>query len=574
MLTKLNKLTYDTKYFAGIETKLKNSLKSKIYNFFEIFSKGIFLRKTNQIVFYILVLCVISFIQYNSSYSQVSIGEKNANGRKIVFDNIRINSEKINKSNWNDLLISSNDTIQFSYHLDNNSNAKEPFMFYFKFTKDSNSFSDNDNQTQRLYKNLKEGEYSFSINAAQQFRRWISPSTTIKFKVNNQEAEKRKAARVAQFKKAKEEFEKAKKDSIEKAKSETSNLLLIIGFGLIVLIGGSFLIYYFYKRKSNSNQKTIAEDESDSLIKTLFGARSVSTITISKTEHQNLLDENTNLKNELAALRGQIALMDSRSAELKVRNRELEDSVAKLSSSKEELENLQTQKDELFAIIIHDIKNPAALIKSLVELLRSYDLTATEQQDVMNDILATTSRIVSLSHEVSRVLALEGGKMRLEIDRYDISEIIEDVFHRNNVRAKEKGIRFETDIKTFLPEAEFDAQKITEVIENLVSNAIKFTKTKGSVLIKASQNDNTVVVEVSDTGPGMSEQDLKEAFKRGSQLSAKPTDGESSTGLGLWIVKKLVEAHNGRVWVRSTIGKGATFAFSLPINSTAKSFTE
>jgi signal transduction histidine kinase len=235
-----------------------------------------------------------------------------------------------------------------------------------------------------------------------------------------------------------------------------------------------------------------------------------------------------------------------------------------LSKSKDDLEKLQEQKDDLFAVIIHDIKNPAALIKSLVELLNSYDLNSNEQQDVIKDILATTSKIVSLSHEVSRILALEGGSLNMQFEKSDVNEIVKVVVQRNKVKVKQKNLKIQVNVADNLPDIECDAQKIDEVLDNLYSNAIKFTSTNGNIKIKVINIEDTVVFEISDTGPGLSEDDLKDAFKRGAKLSAKPTGGESSTGLGLWIVKKLVEAHHGRVWVRSAIGKGSVFSFSLP----------
>ena len=85
------------------------------------------------------------------------------------------------------------------------------------------------------------------------------------------------------------------------------------------------------------------------------------------------------------------------------------------------------------------------------------------------------------------------------------------------------------------------------------------------MLVSSSFRDDYIVVEVKDTGPGLSEEDLRKAFKKGVRLSSQPTGGESSTGLGLWIIKKLVEAHKGRVWVKSAVGKGSTFCFSLPL---------
>jgi len=287
---------------------------------------------------------------------------------------------------------------------------------------------------------------------------------------------------------------------------------------------------------------------------------------VTKDEFDRVLYENGELKAEIASLRGQIDALNARGEQLYKENKELQSNLLKLEKSKSELEELQRQKDDLFAVIIHDIKNPASLIKSLVELLTSYDLTATEQQEIINDIAQTTSKIVALSQEVSKILSLEGTKLNLNFDTANLNDIIKDVYQRNQIAAKNKSITMFTDLMEGLPDGEFDVQKIDEVIDNLVSNAIKFTPNGGTVRIKSSKELNNLVVEVSDNGLGLSEDDLKNTFKRGAKLSAQPTAGESSTGLGLWIVKKLVESHKGRVWVKSALGKGSTFAFSIPMN--------
>ncbi len=286
---------------------------------------------------------------------------------------------------------------------------------------------------------------------------------------------------------------------------------------------------------------------------------------VPKQDFDQLQSENGDLRAEIAALRGQIDALNVRGEQLSKQNKELQGNLSKLENSKSELEELQVQKDELFAVIIHDIKNPASLIKSLVELLTSYDLTAVEQQEIINDIAQTTSKIVSLSQEVTKILSLESTNIHLEFDTASLNDVIKDVYQRNQIAAKNKSINLFTELMEKLPDAEFDPQKIDEVVDNLVSNAIKFTPNGGIIRVKSGKELNNLVVEVSDNGLGLSEDDLKHTFKRGAKLSAQPTAGESSTGLGLWIVKKLIESHKGRVWVKSALGKGSTFAFSIPL---------
>ena len=123
------------------------------------------------------------------------------------------------------------------------------------------------------------------------------------------------------------------------------------------------------------------------------------------------------------------------------------------------------------------------------------------------------------------------------------------------------------DLQDDLPEIMLDPNKVDEVVDNLISNAIKFSHKGSQIRIKSYKDANSVSVEVSDNGLGMSEDDIRQAFQKGMRLSAAPTAGESTSGFGLWVVKKLIEAHDGKVWVKSVIGKGSTFFFSLPIES-------
>lgn len=282
-------------------------------------------------------------------------------------------------------------------------------------------------------------------------------------------------------------------------------------------------------------------------------------------EYETLINENKSLKEQLASLQHQIDAIQKRSHELQKQNTAMQKSLHKMEKSKNDIEDLQTKKDELFALIIHDIKNPIALIKQLVELLSSYDLTASEQQEIIKDIALITTKIINLSQEVSKIMTLESKNLAVVYDNIQIMDIISDVYQRNLIAAKNKSIKLIADRNPHLPTALIDMQKTDEILDNLVSNAIKFTQKGGTVIIKAEVEKENLVISVSDNGLGISEEDIKNAFKLGSRLSARPTGNEQSTGLGLWIVRKLVEAQKGKAWTKSALGKGSTFYVSLPL---------
>jgi signal transduction histidine kinase len=295
-------------------------------------------------------------------------------------------------------------------------------------------------------------------------------------------------------------------------------------------------------------------------------------VKVANSNQNDLAIENANLKSELAALRSQIDKMQDQSRNLIMQNKELQETLNLTDKSKKELEELQKQKEELFAVIVHDIKNPASVIKGLVDLLTNYDSTASDFDDIMQDIAASSSRILMLSSEISKIMALEGSEMKLHFDDVDINDIAHDVFTRNSYNARNKSLTYECMFDNDLPEINLDVLRIDEVMDNLISNAIKYTDRNGSILVETTfdKDKNHIVYSVSDTGLGLSEEDIKSTFQKGATLSSKPTAGESATGLGLWIVKKMIEAHDGYVWVKSKKGEGSTFAFSIPVKRKIK----
>jgi len=131
--------------------------------------------------------------------------------------------------------------------------------------------------------------------------------------------------------------------------------------------------------------------------------------------------------------------------------------------------------------------------------------------------------------------------------------------------ADRKSIALLQEVEPDLPLIIADPQRLEEVLDNLVSNGIKYSQPGATVVVRAYARDDKLYIEVEDNGLGMSEEDVRQAFQRGVRLGSKPTGGEPSSGLGLWIVKRLVEAHHGHVRIRSALGKGTTVYVELPL---------
>jgi signal transduction histidine kinase len=284
----------------------------------------------------------------------------------------------------------------------------------------------------------------------------------------------------------------------------------------------------------------------------------------------NLTNENERLKLQIDLLIAKIYSLEIKTEELTKIIQELQDKKKQLTENITNLENLQKEKDEVITMAVHDIKNPAGTIQNLVNLLESYNLNATEQKEIHKSLITISNRIVKIVDEVANTVRKAKVAFEIKYRKFDINEIIGAVVSRYLAVFQSKQINLVNNSEK-MPAIEMDPDKIEDAIENLLNNALKFSPKGTTVTIQTSIKDEHAVVEVLDNGPGLSENDIIVAFEKGSKLSVKPTSGESSSGLGLWIVKRIIDEHSGRVWVRSKKGKGSTFAFRIPLEQKKQS---
>lgn len=277
-----------------------------------------------------------------------------------------------------------------------------------------------------------------------------------------------------------------------------------------------------------------------------------------KREYGTLKETNGFLKQQIAGLKTYIS-------DLETANVQLGQQKEKLLESKRQLEELQRQKDELYAIAIHDIKNPAAAIKGYVELLESYDLNANEQQEIMQSLANTSSRIIDLAQKMSLAVAQQQPEPVVQMDNASLKQITDDICKRNMAYANKKNVKLINNTSPNTPVTKLDPFRIEEAVDNLINNAIKYAPEETVVQVRTYFSDKSITLEVIDNGVGLSETECSQVFEKGALLSPKPTGGETRSGLGLWIVKKIIEEHGGRVWVKSKKGVGSTFGFELPV---------
>jgi signal transduction histidine kinase len=218
-------------------------------------------------------------------------------------------------------------------------------------------------------------------------------------------------------------------------------------------------------------------------------------------------------------------------------------------------------KTDILGIAAHDIKNPLQTILGLSELLAGRDDAAVAE--IGRTMHRSSRRILGLIDDLLATAALE-GRVELSLQRVDLARLAGRVVDDHRERAEAKRQRLELSVKPGC-DALVDEDRALDVMSNLVGNAVKYCPRGARIRVELRADDGRVVFAVQDDGPGFSEDDRQRMFRRFERLSARPTGGESSTGLGLYIVKRLVELHGGHVDASSAgVGKGARFVVELP----------
>lgn len=188
-----------------------------------------------------------------------------------------------------------------------------------------------------------------------------------------------------------------------------------------------------------------------------------------------------------------------------------------------------------------------------------------EQRELVQNIYTMGEQQLHLVNDLLDIAKIESGKLELHPTVADMASVVRQCHHTMQVLADNKNITLSLVPPPHLPKIKIDVPKITQVINNLVSNAIKFTEPGGKVTIQLREEDDYLQCSVRDTGTGISPEGLQSLFNKFQQLKETGTGGERGTGLGLSICKNLVELHLGEIWAESRPGVGSTFSFTLPI---------
>jgi signal transduction histidine kinase len=232
----------------------------------------------------------------------------------------------------------------------------------------------------------------------------------------------------------------------------------------------------------------------------------------------------------------------------------------------QELEAASRHKSEFLANMSHELRTPLNAVLGYAELIQDgiYGEVPKKMGEVLERIQQNGRHLLGLINDVLDLSKIEAGQLTLAPSDYSMRELVLDVASATEALAAEKKLALEVDAPADLPRGRGDERRLTQVLLNLVSNAIKFTEA-GSVSIRAKVEDSSFVVAVTDTGVGIAPADQKRIFEEFQQVDSSSTRKKGGTGLGLAIAKRIVELHGGRIWVDSTPGQGSTFAFTLPL---------
>jgi signal transduction histidine kinase len=238
----------------------------------------------------------------------------------------------------------------------------------------------------------------------------------------------------------------------------------------------------------------------------------------------------------------------------------------KIEEKSRELEIADKHKSEFLANMSHELRTPLNAILGYTELIldKIYGDVPEKIQEILERLEKNGRHLLNLINDVLDLSKIEAGQLTLSLNEYSMEEVVQTVSASVEALAAEKNLELNVKVPTDLTIGKGDEQRIAQILLNLLGNAIKFTE-EGEVRVEVVVSNQTFLVSVSDTGLGLSEADQKRIFEEFHQIDGSSTRKKGGTGLGLSIAKRIVEMHGGRIWVESTLGKGSTFWFTLPV---------
>jgi signal transduction histidine kinase/HAMP domain-containing protein len=252
-------------------------------------------------------------------------------------------------------------------------------------------------------------------------------------------------------------------------------------------------------------------------------------------------------------------------------NRELIKTQEELKESLEELKEVDIKKDEFISIAAHELKTPLTSIHGFSQLLQNREVAkvAEKREKYLKIMDHETKRLAKLVNDILDLSRIDLGTIKLAYEEVDVNELVDTIRREMNIQITEKGLDSEYDIEKAVPQIVTDREKLTEILINLINNAVKYTP-KGKITVKIFREKNDMHFMVKDTGIGIAKENQPHIFERFYQVDSSYTRKASGVGLGLSLCKEFVNVLGGKIWFSSELGKGSEFHFTLPIKSVKK----
>ena len=236
-----------------------------------------------------------------------------------------------------------------------------------------------------------------------------------------------------------------------------------------------------------------------------------------------------------------------------------------------ELRELSALKDKFLQIAAHDLRNPLGNITFGIDLLEQelarLEAPVPNAATILQAMRNAASIMRSIVNDFLDLQAIRSGKVEMNWQPVSLNRLVEAVAAQYETYAKDKNVALRTYLEVNLPDTMADPDRLTQVLSNLVSNAIKFSPPGSAVGVRTREVNRRLLIEVADNGVGIPEAEIPLLFKEFARLSPRPTGGEKSSGVGLSIARQLVELHGGKIGVKSKVGQGSLFWFELPIEA-------
>jgi PAS domain S-box-containing protein len=227
---------------------------------------------------------------------------------------------------------------------------------------------------------------------------------------------------------------------------------------------------------------------------------------------------------------------------------------------------IDRMKSDFISFVSHELRTPLTIVKGFVTIMLDdasgrFTREQKEQLSYINESIDRLSRIISNLLDISKI---EAGKLRLQKESIDVVSLIKKVLRSFGIYAKSKRVKLETSFDSNLPRVLADSDRLTQVLTNLIDNAIKFSNKNAEVFIEAKDGKDVIEVSVADSGIGISSEDFNRIFNKFQRVEKGVSAKLRGTGLGLPISKEIIQLHGGKIWVESEVGKGSKFTFTLP----------